>query len=118
MLAQCFVSKLLDFKKSSRVLLAFLVICLFNSVELLCQNEFENDVKSVIFFSINKLSGSYKNISENFQSNTPQTPIAGPPGNENVVQSPNRNRKPRFEGPPCNDTIVMPNFNPGPPGNE
>lgn len=130
MLAQSFVSKLLDLKKSSRAFLTFFIFCLFYSAEtisidpvsLLGRSDL-SELKEIL-----KKAAILNILLFEEKGFVTQSPIAngrpmfdGPPGNEStlyyVVQSPMTRNRPTFDGPPGNEKAI-PSFDPGPPGNE
>lgn len=130
MLAQSFVFKLLDLKKSSRAFLMFFAFLLFYSVEVVC-------VDHVLLVltqrsDLGELMNNALVLRLLDRDHIMQSPIAkgrptfdGPPGNEArcllerdyIMQSPIAKGRPTFDGPPGNEKCV-PSFDPGPPGNE
>lgn len=123
MLAQSFVFKLLDLKKSSITFLTFLAFCLFCSIEMVGFAQQDKLGEVVIKAVVLDLLGSNRDhiLCSPIANGRPT--FDGPPGNESilspgyVVQSPMTNGRPTFDGPPGNEKSI-PSFDPGPPGNE
>ena len=129
MLAQSFVFKLLDLKKSSRSSLMFFMFCLLSSAGLMSvecrvavmqRGELDEQVKRLFIASrsamIQSPIGDGKPRFDGPPINTHMSPL----GRFVVIQSPICDGKPQFDGPPINtsDNIATPDFSAGPLGNE